>query len=225
MREHDYFSVLNVLMREYGMTKEYVEGGYALFCKITGEKCHVCRPVDEAATCAKGTLKATGITPVEAVMYMALEAEESMRNLAITAFMKTGELPGKGKVSREKVKKKIENPLAGFPNDVKYPSKQEMYKLRETIEMQSRFAKKPLPAHRFWTQERMDACGGKFGDAVKRASVNDQLWGRYLSYKERGITLTLDHLKEMLDYEETLKRLVSAKDEKAQDMIFQELRI
>ena len=116
-----------------------------------------------------------------------------------------GSLFGGGKSKKEKVTqaeavKILANPLEKFPNDVNYLNKDEVgNQLAYAKKWQKYNPNKPLPLT-VWTKERANACLGE-DPAAKRASLNDLLWKKYLELKASGVTVTLEHIRKMLEFD------------------------
>ena len=88
----------------------------------------------------------------------------------------------------------LKDPLFAFPDDITYfnPSQ-----IGNMLGVSRRFGPKMTPEKR-WTQERADACSGKYGRAARRCSMNDKLWRLYQISKKRGLPLTLPDIKKLI---------------------------
>lgn len=218
----DYYTLFSILVRDYNLPPEYVRGSYKIRCRVTGTLCTVCEGPKQVAKCEYAALFLDGISPRIGRQLGLLQVEEDWRKFVCECFYRTGKWPNDEKVSREEVEQRIEDPLHNFPYDVKYFTEAQIIKLKEAAEMQSKYFKKPLPEHRMWTPERIQACRGQFGIAARRCSVNDSLWGRYLEYKKRGIVMTLDLLRSIVRMDALVVKLQKA-PESEQDELFEEI--
>lgn len=98
---------------------------------------------------------------------------------------------------------KLQSPLDDFPNDITYLNEEDCeVKIRLTND-----PKLPLPFEQKWDKYRKLCCIGKYGDAARRCSMNDTLWGRYLKAMEAGRPLTLPVIKSMVEFDMARREL------------------
>ncbi len=107
------------------------------------------------------------------------------------------------KTKLEEAEAKLSDPLSAFPNDVDYLDEKHCnIKIRLTTD-----PKLALPYNQQWNDYRKDCCLGKYVQEAKRCSMNDTLWGRYLNAIEAGRPLTLDAIKNMVEFDMVRREL------------------
>jgi len=108
-----------------------------------------------------------------------------------------------------RAKDKLKDPLRDFPNDIDYLNAAD-------CEVKIRLTNNPklkLPFKQKWDTYRKDCCLGKYGNVAKRCSMNNTLWGRYLTSAEAGRPLPLDAVKAMVEFD-AIRRELYPKDYK-----------
>lgn len=94
-------------------------------------------------------------------------------------------------IAREEAEAMAKDPMRGFPNDIRYFSREACEKKVGISEKyKGRMLKEGI-----WDLFRTEACLGKHGLVAKRCSMNDVLWRRYLKY---GDMLSLGDIKKMI---------------------------
>lgn len=104
---------------------------------------------------------------------------------------------------KKEAEERLKNPLKNFPNDVKYLSAND-------CEVKIRLTNNPklsLSQEQKWDIYRKDCCIGRYGEASRRCSMNDVLWGRYLKSIEVGKPLILDIIKVMVEFDMVRREL------------------
>lgn len=103
----------------------------------------------------------------------------------------------------KEAKAKLKDPLKNFPDDVKYLN-------RKDCDVKIRLTNNPklsLPFEQKWDEYRKNCCLGEYGQAARRCSMNNTLWGRYLKSIEIEKPLDLDIIKIMVEFDMVRREL------------------
>jgi len=164
---------------EYGWTREYIQGRWR-----------------------KGRL--IGLTRPLLKLYWKYLQERKLEDLKRQIRLLGGRVDEKTIEQKEaEAKKKLIDPLWNFPEDIEYF---DGVQCRQKISVSNRFGLN-WPKEKLWNDYRMNACLGKYGIVAKRASMNDVLWGLWLTAYEKGKELLLDDLKKRIKYDLIRRKL------------------
>ena len=124
--------------------------------------------------------------------------KRKMQELKIQASLFGIEFPDEDAAAKKRkaVEDNIKDPLRDFPNDVVYCGVKDC---DTKIRLSKKLKKRPLECQ--WDEYRKECCLGNYGIVARRCSVNDVLWGRYLSVKEAGAVLSIDQVKAMVEFD------------------------
>lgn len=133
--------------------------------------------------------------------------KRKMQELKIQASLFGIEFPDEDAAAqkRKTIEKNIKDPLMDFPNDVVYCDAKDC---DTKIRLSERLKKRPLECQ--WDEYRKGCCLGNYGVVARRCSINDVLWGRYLSVREAGAVLSIDQVKAMVEFDIVRRKLYPA---------------
>lgn len=186
------------LQHAYGWSKEYIKGKWVKVCNYSKNPC--VGSCLERKTCQEYDLELYGLTRplfVKLVQETNNEMYEREKRL-YNAFslMITGSLFIKEtKEVSVNVEEKRKDILYDFPYDMEYPTEKVIL---DNVKYWDDYNGEPTL--NLWTEERADACRGKFGVIARRCSINDLLWkeykeGLHKNQKSLKCRIKLDHIR------------------------------
>ena len=188
---------LGEIARVFGLSQREIEGYHERHCDLTGAVCSLCEGPEKVISCQYGKIETFGMTLNRLAWYTARLDEYKIDRVKWLILQSTGKWPDENEPPAD-------SPASHeFPNDVAYLTANQIASTARSAELtlkqweakgDSGMIERSKMA--LWDADRRDACLGA-EPVGKRCAMNDQLWARWVA---SGRTITLDYVKDMVDY-------------------------